>query len=98
MSWDDRPAASRALRTRVRAGGGSASANGDVHGPRVPAVSLKSLAREAALAAERKAIVRALEQTRWNRVKAAKLLTISYRSLLYKIKQFQLEPGSRQTP
>ena len=35
---------------------------------------------------------RVLEQTRWNRVKAAKLLKISYRALLYKIKQVGLEP------
>jgi DNA-binding NtrC family response regulator len=27
-----------------------------------------------------------LEQTRWNRLRAAKLLNISYRALLYKIK------------
>jgi len=33
-----------------------------------------------------------LAETRWNRVKAAKLLKISYRALLYKIKQVGLEP------
>jgi transcriptional regulator with GAF, ATPase, and Fis domain len=98
MKWGERPSASKVLRTRVPSGGGSASVDGDGRWPHVPAVSLKNLAREAALAAERRAIVRALEQTRWNRVKAAKLLTISYRSLLYKIKHFQLEPGTRQTP
>jgi DNA-binding NtrC family response regulator len=35
--------------------------------------------------AEIEAILRALEQTRWNRKQAARLLKISYRSLLYKI-------------
>jgi len=49
------------------------------------ALSLKEIARHAALTAEREAISRMLEQTRWNRVKAAKLLNISYRALLYKI-------------
>jgi two-component system response regulator AtoC len=39
-----------------------------------------------------------LEQVRWNRVKAAKLLKISYRALLYKIKQVGLEPELRGSP
>jgi two-component system response regulator AtoC len=55
-------------------------------------VSLKLVGRKAAQAAEREAIARALEQTRWNRLKAAKLLNISYRALLYKIKDAGLEP------
>jgi DNA-binding NtrC family response regulator len=59
------------------------------------ALSLKQIARDAALAAEREAIGRVLEQTRWNRVKAAKLLRISYRALLYKIKQAGLESEQR---
>ena len=32
------------------------------------------------------AILQTLEQTHWNRLRAAKLLNISYRALLYKIK------------
>ena len=60
-------------------------------------VSLKAVARKAAQAAERDAILRALEQTRWNRLQAAKLLNISYRALLYKIKDSGLEPESRAT-
>ena len=70
--------------------------NAHATGP-VPAqaLSLKQIARDAALAAEREAIGRVLEQTRWNRVKAAKLLKISYRALLYKIKQAGLESEQR---
>jgi two-component system response regulator AtoC len=49
-------------------------------------ISLKNISRKAALAAERQAILDALEQTQWNRMRAAKLLNISYRALLYKIK------------
>jgi len=64
----------------------------------VEAVSLKDIAREAAQAAEREAMAKVLEQVRWNRVKAAKLLKISYRALLYKIKQVGLEPELRGTP
>jgi DNA-binding NtrC family response regulator len=33
-----------------------------------------------------------LEETRWNRVKAAKALGISYRALLYKLKDAGLVP------
>ncbi len=45
----------------------------------------------AAVAAEEKALIsQALNQTNWNRRKAAQLLDISYRSLLYKIKEYQI--------
>jgi two-component system, NtrC family, response regulator AtoC len=56
-----------------------------------PTVPLKEVARKAARAAEREAIARVLDQTGWNRVRAAKLLKISYRALLYKIKDAGLE-------
>ena len=49
-------------------------------------VSLKEIGRRAAQDAERTAILQMLEQTRWNRLRAAKLLNISYRALLYKMK------------
>ena len=52
-----------------------------------PEPSLKEIARRASQAAEREAIARMLEQTGWNRVRAARALRISYRALLYKIKQ-----------
>lgn len=58
--------------------------------PEVP-LSLKDISRSAARTAEREAIARVLEQTRWNRTKAAKLLKISYRALLYKIKDVGLD-------
>ena len=58
-------------------------------------ISLKDVARGAALAAEREAMAKILEQTRWNRVRAAKLLNISYRALLYKIKKAGLAPMVR---
>jgi DNA-binding NtrC family response regulator len=40
--------------------------------------------------AEVQAISRALEQTGWNRKRTAKLLSISYRGLLYKIRQHNI--------
>jgi transcriptional regulator with PAS, ATPase and Fis domain len=49
---------------------------------------LKSLARSAKDEAEAAAITEALEQTNWNRKQAAVLLKISYKALLYKIRQY----------
>ncbi|HET9406816.1 MAG TPA: sigma-54 dependent transcriptional regulator [Candidatus Sulfotelmatobacter sp.] len=49
---------------------------------------LKSLARSAKDEAEAQAITQALERTNWNRKQAAALLQISYKALLYKIRQY----------
>ena len=49
--------------------------------------SLKVAARAASNKAERELILQALERTHWNRKRAARDLQISYKSLLYKIKQ-----------
>src|ERR1700675_2061548 len=49
---------------------------------------LKSLSRSAKDEAEATAITQALEQTNWNRKQAAALLKISYKALLYKIRQY----------
>jgi two-component system, NtrC family, response regulator AtoC len=57
-------------------------------------LSLKEISRRAVLEAEREVIGRALEQCRWNRVKTAKMLRISYRALLYKIKDMGLKQDS----
>jgi two-component system, NtrC family, response regulator AtoC len=48
-------------------------------------LDLKAIARRAARDAERLAIADMLERTHWNRAKAARLLGISYKALLYKI-------------
>ncbi len=53
--------------------------------------SLKAAARAASRRAERELILKALEQTHWNRKRAARELQISYKSLLYKIKQIDVE-------
>ncbi len=49
---------------------------------------LKSLSRTAKDGAEAEAIARALEETNWNRKQAAAILQISYKALLYKIRQY----------
>lgn len=49
--------------------------------------SLKEVHREAIVKAESEVIRKALELTNWNRKKAADMLNISYKALLYKIKE-----------
>ena len=53
--------------------------------------SLKVAARAASRQTERELILQALERTRWNRKRAARELQISYKSLLYKLKQIETE-------
>ncbi|MGH9685717.1 MAG: sigma 54-interacting transcriptional regulator [Candidatus Acidiferrales bacterium] len=53
--------------------------------------SLKAAARAASREAERELIMEALARTRWNRKRAAQELQISYKSLLYKLKQIGIE-------
>ena len=54
---------------------------------------LKALVRSLKDEAETEAIADALEKTRWCRKDAAKMLGISYKALLYKIRQFNLDSG-----
>jgi DNA-binding NtrC family response regulator len=56
-----------------------------------PAGDLKSLVRGLKGDAEAKAITRTLEQTNWSRKEAARLLNISYKALLYKIRQYGID-------
>jgi DNA-binding NtrC family response regulator len=50
-------------------------------------ISLKDAARAASREAEREIILQVLTRTRWNRRRAAQELQISYKALLYKLKQ-----------
>lgn len=52
--------------------------------------SLRSLVQSVKEEAERNAIALALEETGWNRKAAARLLKTSYRTVLYKIEQYQM--------
>ena len=54
---------------------------------------LKSLLRNLKGETEASAISNALEQTQWNRRQAARLLNISYRGMLYKIREYGLQPS-----
>jgi len=53
---------------------------------------LKSVARSAREDAEVSAIIRALKETNWHRKQAAERLEISYKALLYKIREYGIEP------
>ncbi len=69
----------------------SSGAQFDSAPPRNPAEAqggLKGLARSAKDEAEAEAIAKALDETNWNRKQAAALLQISYKALLYKIRQY----------
>jgi DNA-binding NtrC family response regulator len=59
--------------------------------PSAPWAALRALRAET----EIHAISRALEESGWNRKHAAKLLSISYRGLLYKIRQYNITPAPR---
>jgi len=56
-------------------------------------LDLKAISKRAAQIAEKKVIERVLSQTRWNRKEAAERLQISYKALLYKMKENGLSEG-----
>ncbi|MGH7550921.1 MAG: helix-turn-helix domain-containing protein, partial [Gemmatimonadota bacterium] len=53
--------------------------------------SLKAMVARAIARVEKREIARALERSRWNKKRAAADLRISYKSLLNKIKQYEIE-------
>jgi two-component system response regulator AtoC len=64
-------------------------------------ISLKAASRAASREAEKELILNTLTRTRWNRRRAAEELQISYKALLYKLKQIGFEgterPSSAET-
>jgi len=67
-----------------------AAVDGNGNGGQSSQHSLKSLVQSVRCEAERSAISTALEKTGWNRKAAARLLKVSYRTLLYKIEQYHM--------
>jgi len=57
--------------------------------------SLREIARRGAREAERRALSEVLERLRWNRAEAARILKVSYKTLLNKIAECGLTPPSR---
>jgi two-component system response regulator AtoC len=81
VALGDENVAMGGLRALLRASNGG---NGD-------RISLKEAARAASREAEKDLILKVLTRTRWNRRRAAKELQISYKALLYKLKQIGYE-------
>jgi DNA-binding NtrC family response regulator len=57
--------------------------------------SLKAASKAASRQAERELILETLERTHWNRKRAAEALQISYKSLLFKLKQIQVPESEK---
>jgi two-component system, NtrC family, response regulator AtoC len=61
-------------------------------------ISLKKLTRQATRELERKIILKVLHAHNWNRKRAARALSISYRALLYKMRDAELNGGRSRAP
>src|SRR5260221_327606 len=59
-------------------------------------ISLKQISKQASRQVERKVILKVVEANGWNRRRAAKLLNISYRALLYKLKEAGIPSDRRR--
>jgi two-component system response regulator AtoC len=76
----------------------SGAEKAEVCAPAAEAPSPLARAEQAKKSAEREAVVQALTETHWNRRKAAELLQIDYKALLYKMKKLGIgsSAGKRQ--
>lgn len=72
----------------------------DLSAPGTVSFSLKQLTKNAVREVEREAILRVLQANHWNRKRAAGVLNISYRALLYKLKDAGMtsESASKKSP
>jgi two-component system response regulator AtoC len=59
--------------------------------PASGSIFLKEITKQAVRKIERNVILKMLEANHWNRKKAAKALNISYRAMLYKLKETGLQ-------
>ena len=82
VALGDENVAMGGLRSLLRGSPSNGNGNG---------ISLKEAARAASREAEKQLILKVLTRTRWNRRRAAKELQISYKALLYKLKQIGCE-------
>ncbi len=76
------------------------SVTASVFEPSLPAkgpISLKKVTQQAVLEIEKRLILKTLQAHHWNRRRAAKALSISYRALLYKIRQADLPSARAQS-
>ncbi len=80
-----RPGPARPTRSTRRSQPQSAPALADL-------LDLKAIARRAAREAEKKALLQVLERVRWNRAEAARVLKVSYKTLLSKLTECGVPP------
>ena len=76
------------------------SRGGNCFDPVIPAdgkISLKKATRDATRELERRIIIKVLHAHNWNRKKAARAMSISYRALLYKIQDSGIGPSRVRT-
>jgi len=69
-----------------------ATAQAPVNRPDSPDPDLKRMVKNLKNGAEMEAIANALDESGWNRKRAASVLNISYKALLYKIRQYDIRP------
>ncbi|MGB5423133.1 MAG: helix-turn-helix domain-containing protein, partial [Desulfobacterales bacterium] len=62
------------------------------NGAKTNSLSLKKVRKKVLDHVEREVITYVLSKTGWNRSKATKILNISYKTLLYKIKDLNIDP------
>jgi two-component system, NtrC family, response regulator AtoC len=71
--------------------------NGHYSAPRpVVAEGLREVGRRGAREAERKALLEVLDRVSWNRTEAARILRVSYKTILTKISEYGLTPPLRR--
>ncbi len=54
---------------------------------------LKDISRETAATVEKEVIAQVLKKNGWNKLKTARELKVSYKTLLTKIEQYEIRPG-----
>lgn len=81
---------------RTRRGGADSEPQAPPPPPKTTNGDLKSMVRGLKDEAEMKAIGEALQRTNWNRKAASRLLNISYKALLYKIREYGLQAEQRE--
>ena len=100
MHWSDQEgAADRMHASQSGSVGSGPDSKHQAEDPSVTQKSLKSLVTDVKCEAEKNAITAALEKTGWNRKAAARLLKVSYRTMLYKIEQYEMHsPETYSSP
>lgn len=92
----DPDSAARELEARIETSSANELLNRTTDGQSV-CTGIRSIVREVKDRTESEMIRSALEATGWNRRRAAQYLNLSYRALLYKIKQHRLRPKSPES-